>query len=77
LKFTQGYGRTWAVEHTWVGRVYDFHNGIDIVSDSSEVKAVRAGKLYQGVYEGGCNLTYVRVDHDDSDLDTLYLHVIY
>lgn len=77
LKFTQGYGRTWAVEHTWVGRVYDFHNGIDIVSDSLEVKAVKAGKLYQGVYVGGCNLTYVRVDHDDSDLDTLYLHVIY
>ncbi|MBU3957291.1 hypothetical protein KKI19_03410 [Patescibacteria group bacterium] len=77
LKFTQGYGRTWAVEHTWVGRVYDFHNGIDIVSDSLEIKAVKAGKLYQGVYEGGCNLTYVRVDHDDSDLDTLYLHVIY
>ncbi len=77
ITFTQGYGHTWAIEHTWVGKVYDFHNGIDIVSDSLEVKAVRAGKLYQGVYEGGCNLTYVRVDHDDSDLDTLYLHVNY
>lgn len=77
LKFTQGYGHTWAIEHTWVGKVYDFHNGIDIISDSLDVKAVRAGKLYQGVYQGGCNLTYVRVDHDDSDLDTLYLHVIY
>ncbi len=75
--FTQGYGHTWAIEHTWVGTVYDFHNGIDIVSDSLEVKAVKAGTLYQGIYEGGCNLTYVRVDHDDSDLDTLYLHVNY
>lgn len=77
IKFTQGYGYTWAVQHTWVGNIYQFHNGIDIFSDSSEVKAVKAGKLYQGVYEGGCNLTYVRVNHDDSDLDTLYLHVIY
>jgi len=77
LKFTQGYGHTWAIDHTWVGRVYDFHNGIDIVSDNLEVKAVKAGKLYKGVYEGGCNLSYVRVDHDDSNLDTLYLHVNY
>lgn len=77
LKFTQGYGVTWAIQHTWVGRVYSFHNGIDIVSDSAEVKATKAGTLYQGVYEGGCNLTYVRVDHDDSELDTLYLHVNY
>lgn len=75
--FTQGYGYTWAVQHTWVSIIYQFHNGIDIVSDSLDVKAVKAGKLYQGVYEGGCNLSYVRVDHDDSDLDTLYLHVIY
>jgi len=76
--FTQGYGPTWAIEHKpWIRAIYTFHNGIDIVSNSLEVKAVRAGKLYQGIYEGGCNLTYVRVDHDDSDLDTLYLHVIY
>lgn len=75
--FTQGYGYTWAVQHTWVGRIYQSHNGIDIISDSADVKAVRAGTLYQGVYEGGCNLTYVRVDHGDSDLDTLYLHVNY
>ena len=77
LKFTQGYGVTWAIQHTWVGSVYDFHNGIDIVSDSLDVKAVKTGTLYQGVYQGGCNLTYVRVNHDDSDLDTLYLHVNY
>ena len=75
--FTQGYGHTWAIEHTWVGTVYDFHNGIDISSDSLDIKAVKAGTLYQGIYEGGCNLMYVRVSHDDSDLDTLYLHVNY
>jgi septal ring factor EnvC (AmiA/AmiB activator) len=77
LKFSQGYGVTWAIQHTWVGTVYDFHNGIDIISDSLDVKAVKNGTLYQGIYQGGCNLTYVRVDHDDSDLDTLYLHVNY
>ena len=78
IKFNQGYGYTWAVQHTWVGRIYNFHNGIDIVSDSSsEVKAVKSGTLYQGIYEGGCNLTYVRVDHDDSGIDTYYLHVNY
>ncbi|EKE04956.1 MAG: Peptidase, M23/M37 family [uncultured bacterium] len=78
IKFSQGYGNTWAVRNTWVGRIYNFHNGIDINSDSSsEVKAVKSGKLYQGSYNVGCRLKYVRVDHDDSDLDTLYLHVNY
>ena len=78
IKFNQGYGSTWAVRNTWVGKIYNFHNGIDINSDSSsEVKAVRAGKLYQGSYNVGCRLKYVRVDHDDSDLDTLYLHINY
>ncbi len=78
IKFTQGYGNTWAIKNTWVGRIYNFHNGIDINSlSSSEVKAVRAGKLYQGSYNVGCKLKYVRVDHDDSDLDTLYLHINY
>lgn len=76
--FTQGYGSTWAVQHkSWIREIYTFHNGIDITSDSLEVKAVRSGKLYQGIYGVGCSLTYVRVDHDDSDLDTLYLHVNY
>lgn len=78
IKFNQGYGHTWAIQHTWVGRIYDFHNGIDVVSGSLDVKAVKAGVLYQGVYEGDyCSLSYVRVNHDDSDLDTYYLHVNY
>lgn len=77
IKYTQGYGSTWAVRNTWVGKIYSFHNGIDINSASSEVRAVRKGKLYQGSYNVGCLLKYVRVDHDDSNLDTLYLHVNY
>lgn len=80
IKFTQGYGVTWAVKNTWVGNVYSFHNGIDIDSESStDVKAVKSGDLYRGSYAGtsGCRLRYVRVDHDDSDLDTYYLHINY
>jgi peptidoglycan hydrolase CwlO-like protein len=76
--FSQGYGSTWAVRNTWVSRIYSFHNGIDVTSDSSGViKAVKSGTLYQGSYNVGCLLKYVRVDHADSDLDTLYLHVDY
>ncbi len=79
IRFSQGYGETWAVRNTWVGSVYKFHNGIDINSDSDEVKAVSSGKLFRGSYTGtnGCALKYVRVDHKDSDLDTYYLHVNY
>ena len=80
IKFTQGYGHTWAVANTWVGKIYQFHNGIDInnTGDSS-VKAVKTGKLFRGSYTGhnGCNLRYVRVDHDDGNLDTFYLHINY
>jgi peptidoglycan hydrolase CwlO-like protein len=78
IRLTQGYGYTWAVANTWVGRIYSFHNGIDINSlSSSEVRAVTSGTLYRGSYSVGCPLKYVRVDHDDSDKDTLYLHVNY
>lgn len=80
IKYTQGYGSTWAVRNTWVGSIYSFHNGIDINSgSSSEVRAVQSGILYRGSYGGGggCRLRYVRVDHDNSDIDTLYLHINY
>ncbi len=80
IKFSQGYGSTWAIKNTWVGKIYSFHNGIDINSDSSsEVKAVQSGTLYRGSYSGsgGCRLKYVRVDHDNSDLDSYYLHINY
>lgn len=79
INFTQGYGSTWATKNTWVGKIYKFHNGIDIDSESSEVRAVQAGTLYRGSYggSGGCRLRYVRVDHDGSDLETFYLHINY
>lgn len=80
IKFTQGYGYTWAIQNTWVGKIYGFHNGIDVNSESTlEVRAVQPGTLYRGSYggSGGCRLRYVRVDHDNSDLDTLYLHINY
>jgi len=76
IRLTQGYGSTWAITHTWVGRIYSFHNGIDLQSSSLEVKAVRAGTLYWGSYVGRCILRYVKVHHDDG-YDTLYLHVNY
>jgi len=75
----QGYGNTWAVNHTWVRRIYSFHNGIDIQGSSREVKAVKSGTLYRGSYTGtaGCRLQYVKVKHDDSNLETYYIHVYY
>ncbi|KKQ82625.1 MAG: hypothetical protein UT06_C0043G0001, partial [Candidatus Woesebacteria bacterium GW2011_GWA1_38_8] len=66
--------------NTWVGRIYSFHNGIDIVSNSSpDVRAVQGGTLFRGSFNGsnGCRLRYVRVDHESGDFDTLYLHINY
>jgi hypothetical protein len=81
IKFTQGYGVTWAVQNNpWVKGIYSFHNGIDINSESTpEVFSVASGTLYRGSYSttSGCRLRYVRVDHDNSDIDTLYLHINY
>jgi murein DD-endopeptidase MepM/ murein hydrolase activator NlpD len=71
----QGYGNTWAVKNTWVGRIYNFHNGIDIIGSSTEVKAVADGTLYRGSYSVGCPLLYVKLAHKDSNITTLYLHV--
>lgn len=78
IKFTQGYGSTWAIKYTWVGQIYNFHNGLDFAGSSYDVKAVRSGKLYQGSYTGyaGCRLRYVKVVHEDG-LEALYLHVNY
>ncbi len=79
IKFSQGFGSTWSIRNSWVGRIYSFHNGIDINSGNLTVYAVKSGTLYRGSYggSGGCRLRYVRVDHDDSNLDTLYLHINY
>jgi len=80
IKFNQGYGSTWAIRNTWLGKIYSFHNGIDIASNSSnDVKAVRPGTLFRGSYSGsgGCPLKYVRVHNDEGGLDVFYLHVNY
>ncbi len=78
IEFSQGYGSTWAVRNTYVGKIYNAHNGIDIDSDAPDIRAVQGGILYQGSYVGGggCFLRYVRVHHDDG-LDAFYLHVNY
>lgn len=80
IRYTQGYGSTWAVRNSWVGRIYSFHNGIDINNSANpEVRAVQPGTLYRGSFAGsaGCRLRYVRVDHDGSEQDTFYLHINY
>jgi len=80
VKFSQGYGSTWAVQNTWVGKIYKFHNGIDINNESDPaVKAVKSGTLYRGSYSGynSCQLRYVRVKHDEGGLETYYLHINY
>ena len=57
---------------------YQFHTGIDLVSDDKSIKAVQKGVLFRGsIACGSGTLRYVRVDHDDSDIDTYYLHVNY
>jgi len=80
VRYTQGYGSTWAVKNSWVGKIYNFHNGIDINSESSsEVKAVAPGTLYRGSVGGsnGCRLRYARVKHESDGIDTYYLHINY
>lgn len=79
IRMNQGYGSTWAIQNTWVSSIYSFHNGIDIIGSSTNVKAVQSGTLFRGSYygSGGCRLRYVRVDHKDSNLETFYLHVNY
>ncbi len=53
------------------------HTGIDMVSKDGNlnVKAVKDGVLYTGAIGcGGKSLYYVKVEHKDSNLSTLYLH---
>ncbi len=77
IELEQGYGSTWAVRNTWVGRVYNFHNGIDINGASNDIYAISDGTLYKGSYGGsnGCALPYVKLVHKDSNITTYYLHV--
>lgn len=74
---TQGFGSDTAFIRSGAAW-YDFHTGIDFVSDDLTVKAVKPGTLFQGAIDcGGGTLRYVKVDHDDSAIDTYYLHVNY
>jgi len=77
IEFEQGYGETWAVRNTWIGRIYSFHNGIDINGISNDVSAISDGTLYKGSYSGsnGCALPYVKLVHKDSNIVSYYLHV--
>jgi len=52
------------------------HTGVDMVSSDLTIKAVKPGTLYQGsiACEGG-TLTYVKIKHQSSNIDTYYLHV--
>ncbi len=73
IRITQGYGHT-AYSSRYTG---DVHTGVDMVTDNSTVKSVKAGELYQGSMKcGSGNLLYVRVKQDGG-FDTYYLHVNY
>ncbi len=74
IELEQGYGSTWGVRNTWVGKIYSFHNGIDINGSSSSVVAVADGTLFKGGYAVGCTLSYVKLVHKDSNVITFYLH---
>ena len=77
VQFNQGYGSdTSAIRSHIVW--YSFHTGIDIYSSDLSVKSVKKGTLYRGSIScGGGTLRYVRVDHQDSGIDSYYLHVNY
>jgi len=79
IKYVQGFGSTWAINNSWIGGIYSFHNGIDISGTSRDVRAVADGVLSRGSYVGsnGCNLRYVRLEHNGSQIESLYLHVNY
>jgi len=77
IKFNQGFGaNTSAIRARLVW--YDSHTGIDISSSDRVVKAVKTGTLFRGAIAcGGGKLRYVRVRHDEGNLDSYYLHVNY
>lgn len=73
---TQGYGMTaYAKSGAYGGGP---HTGIDMVSDDLSIKAVKDGILYRGsIACGGGALRYVKVKHNDSNIESYYLHVNY
>ena len=76
IKFNQGYGVTSSIRNSWVGRIYSFHNGIDINSSNADVLTTHGGELYKGTYKGsgGCSLKYTKVVDKTNNIETLYLH---
>lgn len=78
IRLTQGYGESWATKNTWVRSIYKFHDGIDIVSTTSNnVLATHDGILSHGSYSGNCTLQYVKIKNEETQIETLYLHVNY
>lgn len=80
VNFNQGYGRTWSIQNTWVGKIYQFHTGIDISGPNLDVYSTQKGTLYRGSYNiksQKCVLKYVRVENKETGVDTLNLHVNY
>lgn len=76
IRITQIYGHTYWTQYLH----YDFHTGIDMQNSNGDtmVKAVKPGKLFRGsIACGGGTLRYVRVEHDQDNVDSYYLHVNY
>lgn len=76
IVINQGFGTHGFAQSFYPGGI---HNGIDMDSDSStQVKAVKPGKLYAGSYQcGGAfpgTLIYAKVDHEDG-ITAWYLHM--
>src|SRR3989344_2099852 len=78
IEITQGYGMT-PYERSSNAYGGGPHNGIDMDSGSSTVKAVKSGKLYGGSIQCGGKypgpLYYAKVEHTDG-LVTWYLHMV-
>jgi len=77
IEINQGYGSTGFAKDFYSNK---FHQGIDIDSGSStQVKAVRSGKLYGGSYQCGGRypgtLLFAKVDSGDGT-NVWYLHMI-
>lgn len=77
IQINQGYGMTpYAQTGAYKGNP---HFGIDMVSPSLSIKAVKDGKFYGGSIACGGkypgSLIYSRIKHDEG-LDTLYLHMV-
>ncbi|HUW22099.1 MAG TPA: hypothetical protein VMW41_05555 [Candidatus Bathyarchaeia archaeon] len=77
IKLTQGFGENTSAIRSHVVW-YPVHTGIDINAEDLTVKAVKKGLLYRCSIDcGGGTLRYVKVDHEDSDFNSYYLHVNY